>query len=161
MRARTVAAGRAFATLGVVVLFSCSALANSSRLTVVNQVLTPVSGASSTIELYLSRLGTYYAELYLEREDESAPSLVPVDIGLSLRFLRGEAIVFERDVEARFEAGQAVTTILFLDIPRDLPQRKALALVVSLHHIEPAFSGSAVKLRLQLTRKVQRLPLRR
>lgn len=161
MRARRVRAGRAFAALGVFALLSCSALANGSRLTVVNEVLEPISGTSATIELYLSRLGSYYAELYLERDGDAAPLATPVDIGLSLTFLRDDEVVLERDVAARFEAGQAAATILFLDVPRELPQRKALAMVVSLHDIDPALSSTATKLRLQLTRKAQLLPLRR
>lgn len=149
------------ATLAVFILLSCNAPANSARLTVVNELLEPVDGATSTIELYLSRLGTYYAELYLERDGAAAPPATPVDIGLSLTFLRGDEIVLERDVAARFDAGQAVTTMLFLDIPRDLPQRKTLAMVVSLHDIDPALGDAAAQLRLQLTRKAQLLPLRR
>ena len=161
MRARAVSTGTAFVTLGVCVLFTCSAFANSSRLTVVNEVLAPVSGASSTFELYLSRVGTYYAELYLEREGDAAPPAMPVAVDLSLRFLRGDEVVIERDVAARFEAGQTATTMLFLDVPHDLPQRKPLAMVVSLHDIDAALSGTGVTLRLQLTRKAQLLPLRR
>jgi hypothetical protein len=140
---------------------TCGALANSARPIVVNELLEPASGASSTIELYVSRLGTYYAELYLERDGMSVPPAAAVSTGVKFTFLRGEEVLLERDVVATFDPGQPARTLLLLDIPRDLPQRKALAMVVTLHDVDPALREAATSLRLQLTRKVQLSPLRR
>lgn len=154
-------AGGALAACGVLLLMTCGTLANSARPIVVNELLEPVSGASSTIELYLSRLGTYYAELYLERDGMSVPPAAAISTGVKFTFLRGEEVLLERDVAATFDVGQPVTTLLLLNIPRDLPQRKALAMVVTLHDVDPALREAATSLRLQLTRKVQLSPLRR
>lgn len=161
MKARTVRKNGTRALLPVLILLSCAALANGTRLTVVNEVLEPVSGAGLTVELYFSRLGTYYAELYLERDGVGAPPPAPLELGLGFRFLRGEEVLIERDVIARFAAGQPVTTLLFLDIPRDLPQREGLAMEVRVRDVDPALRDVAANLRLQLTRKAQLSPLHR
>lgn len=161
MKAWTVRTNGALAILPLLILLSCGALANGTRVTVVNEVLQPVDGAESTVELYLSRLGTYYAELYLERDGAAAPSPAPVEFGLGFTFLRGEEVLLERELMARFEAGQPVTTLFFVDIPRDLPQREALAMVVTLRAVDPALRDIAANLRLQLSRKPQLSPLHR
>ena len=161
MKRSRIRAGATLATFGVLLVLTCDAFANSARPLVVNAILEPVSGASSTIDLYMSRLGTYYAELYLERDGVSAAPPVAVSTGVKFTFLRGEEVLFERDVVAAFDPGQPATTLLLLDIPRDLPQRKALAMIVTVHDVDPMLRETAANLRLQLTRKVQLSPLRR
>lgn len=161
MKAWTVRTNGALALLPVLMLLSCQALANGTRVTVVNEVLPAANAANVTVELYFSRLGTYYAELYLERDGAAAPPPTPVALGLGFTFLRGEEVLLEREFVARFEAGQPVTTLFFLDIPRELPQREALAMVVTLHAVDPALRDSAGYLRVQLTRKAQLSPLHR
>lgn len=161
MKRSRVRAGGTLAVCGVLLLTTCAALANSARPLIVNETLAPVSGASSTTELFISRLGTYYAELYLERDGVSVAPPATVSTGVRFTFLRGEEILLEREVVATFAPGQPVATLLFLDIPRDLPSRKALAMVVSVHDVHPLLGDTAAALRLQLTRKVQLSPLRR
>jgi len=161
MQRSNMRAGATLAAFAVLLVLACDAFANSARPIVVNERLAPVGGASATIELYLSRLGTYYAELYLERDGVSVPPPVAVSTGVKFTFLRGEEILLAREVVAAFDPGQPATTLLYLDVPRDLPQRKALVMVVTVHDVDPMLREVAANLRLQLTRKVQLSPLRR
>ena len=140
MKRSRMRAGAMLATFGVLLVLTCDTLANSARPLIVN---------------------TYYAELYLERDGVAAAPPVAVSTGVKFTFLRGEEVLLERDVVAAFDPGQPATTLLLLDIPRDLPQRKTLAMVVTVHDVDPVLGETAANLRLQLTRKVQLSPLRR
>ena len=67
--------------------------ANSSRLTVFNEVLSTTPDVPSTFPVYLSRLGTYYAELYIEPGDAAAERLQTlVDLDVTVSFQRREKI---------------------------------------------------------------------
>jgi hypothetical protein len=77
--------------------------ANSSRLTVFNEVLSTTPDVPSTFPVYLSRLGTYYAELYIEPGDAAAERLQTlVDLDVTVSFQRREKILFARDVTVQF-----------------------------------------------------------
>jgi len=127
--------------LALALIFQASALANSSRLTVINEVVDTTTGVDQIIPLYLSRLGSYYAELYLE--PSSATDVVrsaPLDLGLTISFLRREQLVLSRDVAISIAPGESVATLFYLNTPYDLPQRKGLEVVVNLHDVDPQFN---------------------
>ena len=137
-------------TLALALIFQASALANSSRLTVINEVVDQI------IPLYLSRLGSYYAELYLEPSSATdVARSAPLDLGLTISFLRREQLVLSRDVAISIAPGESVATLFYLNTPYDLPQRKGLEVVVNFHDVDPQFNDYYEGVRLQLTRKIQ------
>lgn len=161
MNARRLQTCRAPVVLLALVLVSFGVFANGTRVTVLNEVLAGANDASLSAGLYFSRLGTYYAELYLERDGAPVSPPAPVAFTLAFRFRRGEEILLARDVTAHFVAGRPVTTLLYLDVPRDLPQRDAITMDVRVPDFPAALREPATTLRLQLTRKVQLSPLQR
>ncbi|MDA0824424.1 MAG: hypothetical protein O3C28_18670, partial [Proteobacteria bacterium] len=109
--------------------------ANSSRLTVFNEVLSTTSDVPSTFPVYLSRLGTYYAELYIEPGEAAAGRLQTlVDLDVTVSFQRREKILFARDVTVQFSPEKNVAILFFIESPLHLPQRKGVDMVVIFHH---------------------------
>lgn len=75
--------------------FSSNSAANSTRLTLVSDILDPPIDAETNISLYLSPLGTYFIELYLEPpEDGKNASFEPFDVSVLVSFLQGEENIF-------------------------------------------------------------------
>ncbi len=148
--------------VGTTVLMSAAVVspadANSSRLTVLNAVIEPVPGVKNVFQLYLSRLGTYYAELYLE--SEHVPRHKPIDLALTVSFLRREKLMLSRELEIQFVPGKNVATLFFFDVPYDLPQRKNIEVVVSFSEVDPRLKDHFEVVRLQMTRKVQIVPFK-
>ena len=106
--------------------------------------------------LDLSRLGTYYAELYLEpTAPEDSPRTIPLDLDFTVSFLRRDEIVLTKDVALSLAPGENVVTLFYLYSPSDLSQRKGLEMVVNFHEVDPHFNDYYEAVRLQLTRKVQ------
>ena len=84
--------------VGATILMTAAVVqANSSRLAVLNEVIDPVPGVEHVSPLYLSRLGTNYAELYLEPSHASRRD--PIDLALTVSFLRREKLVLSRHLE--------------------------------------------------------------
>lgn len=136
--------------------------ANSSRLTVVNEILEPGEGVPVSIPLYLSRLGTYFAELYLEvPEGKIDPSFKMLDVSIKITFLNGEKNVFEREVTVMFTPQKRVATLFYAETPSDLPQRRPLEMLVVVEPAGQSPTASSSDYRIQLTRKPQFLAPRR
>ena len=149
------------ATILLTFAFHSGAVANSSRLTVLNEIIDATTGIEQIVPLYLSRLGTYYAELYLEpTAPEDSPRTIPLDLDFTVSFLRRDEIVLTKDVALSLAPGQNVATLFYLYSPSDLPQRKGLEMVVNFHEVDPRFNDYYEAVRLQLTRKVQIRPFR-
>ncbi|MFT4560482.1 MAG: hypothetical protein ACI9BW_000216 [Gammaproteobacteria bacterium] len=151
-----------FVSLLVLMLgFATGACANSSRLTVFNEVLNTTPDVQTTYSVYLSRLGTYYAELYLEPDEQPAgrPQSA-VDLAVTVSFVRRAKILFSREVTVRFSPEKNVATLFFIESPHHLPQRKGLDMTVKFHHPDPSHLGLVDRVRLQLTRKLQVGPLK-
>lgn len=145
-------------TLILVLSVHAGALA-SPRLTVLNEVMDAMTGVEHIVPLYLSRLGSYYAELYLERGTViDAERTVPLDLAFTISFLRREELVLSREVAISLEPGQNVATLFYLHSPYELPQRKGLEVVVNFHEVDPHFNEYYEAVRLQLIRKVQIAP---
>jgi len=83
--------------------FSSNSAANSSRLTLVSEILDLPTDAETNIPLYLPRLGRYFIELYLEPpEDGKNASFEPFDVSVLVSFLQGDENIFERKVVVQF-----------------------------------------------------------
>ncbi len=131
----------------------------STRLIVLNEVLDATTDVDHSVPLYLSRLGSYYAELYLEPGVViDIERTVPLDLAFTVSFLRREELVLSKEVAISLEPGQDVATLFYLHSPYDLPQRKGLDVVVNFHDVDPHFKEYYEAVRLQLTRKAQLAP---
>ena len=145
-------------TLILAVAVHTGALA-STRLTVLNEVMDATTDVEHTLPLYLSRLGSYYAELYFEPGVAiEAERTVPLDLAFTISFLRREEVVLSKELAISLEPGQNVATLFYVDSPYDLPQRKGLEVVVNFHNVDPHFNDYYEAVRLQLTRKVHLAP---
>jgi hypothetical protein len=141
--------------------FATVACANGSRLTVFNEVLSTTQDVLSTFPVYLSRLGTYYAELYIEPDDPVGDGpQTTVDLAVTVSFQRRDKILFSRDLTVQFSPENNVATLFFIDSPFHLPQRKGVDMVIQFHHTDESSAGIVNRVRLQLTRKPQIGPLK-
>lgn len=144
------------------VVFAGVVQANNARLTVINEKLDPVAGVQASFPLYLSRLGTYFAELYLESPSGVASAtLAPLNVSVLVTFIDGEKSVFEREIAVKFNPTKRVATLFYVDTPFDLPQRQDLEMQVTLLQLDNALDMDATDIRIQLTRKPQILPFMR
>jgi hypothetical protein len=148
-------------TLLLALAHSSGVIANGSRLTVINEIIDAAAGVEQIVPLYLSRLGTYYAELYFEPiAPADDPRTVPLDLAFTISFLRRQEPVLSRDIAISLAPGEHVTTLFFLHSPSDLPQRTGLDVVVNFHDVDPRFNDYYEAVRLQMTRKVQIAPFK-
>lgn len=148
-------------TLVLAFTVHAGALANSSRLTVLNEIMDAAAGVEQIVPLYLSRLGSYYTELYLEPGTTSgAERTVPLELAFTISFLRLDELVLSRDVALSLAPGENVATLFYLYSPSDLPQRKGLEVVVNFHDVDPRFNDYYEAVRLQMTRKIQIVPFK-
>jgi hypothetical protein len=135
---------------------SLNSVANNSRLTVVSEILDPAFNVQTTIPLYLSRVGTYFVELYLEVPDGlTDTSSATLDVSVLVTFLHRENSLFERQVAVHFTPKKRVATLLYVEMPFDLPQRRALEMNVTVSPIDQSSPPATTNFRIQLTRKPQ------
>lgn len=108
--------------------------------------------AAVSLPLRLSRGGRYYAELLLEAADggQALPA-TPLTVGGTLRVRRAARELFARPVALSLSAAMPGGTVTWLEVPRDLPQRRRMVVEVVL--APPAPPG--YRYRLQLTRKLE------
>lgn len=135
-----------------------------TRRTVLNEVIAPAADPELQFPLYLSKRGAYYAELIREPPagDGSAatPAAAAADLAFTIQILREGEVLFSQDYRRRVSPDFAGETLFWLDVPSDLPQRRDLNVIV---RFDPASAGRdqpTPGLRLQITRKLELLPLR-
>ena len=118
---------------------------------ILDTVLDPAA-SSYSLPLRLPRSGRYYAEILLEA---GAARAAPVALDLAFTFRRGERVLVVREVHVSVHAQAPTQTLFWLEVPRDLPEHKRLALDITRAGVAP-IEGV---LRFQFTRKAELLPL--
>ncbi len=158
--------GRATWTLALALLLCASAWAvhyvpPSGRL-VINTPVPAVVGQPTTLPLYFSDLGEYYAELLPEPAARAPFSASPhadeASVALTISVWRDGKLLYSRDIAGAMGGERGRTVVLWLDVPRDLPQRRVLEMTLVFRALPAALAGGA--LRFQLARKLQFPPIR-
>ena len=111
--------------------------------------LVPLAGPAS-FPFYLPKRGQYYAEILREAgPDPTAAQALDVTV----RVMRDTTVVFEKRVQHVLPADANGATLFWLNAPYDVPDRRGLTVTVATN------APLSTPLRLQITRKVELLPL--
>lgn len=114
---------------------------------VLNEVVS--TAPASSYPFYLPKRGRYYAEIIREGQTDTAPQT----FNLIVRVMRDTNVLFEKHVQQTLASDQSSATLFWLNSPYDVPDRHELTLTVATD------TPLAAPLRLQITRKVELLPL--
>jgi hypothetical protein len=116
---------------------------------VINEVLQPTP-VEHCFGLYLPHQGRYYAEIL---RDDAIPATGGTTIDFSMRVDGGRKNYLNRRFVRQMSAEQSGATVLWFNSPYDVPTRRELSLCVSAHN------DSASLLRIQISRKLELLPI--
>ena len=131
----------AIAALAVAAMPAAGVYTEPTRRIVLNEVVDVPQSEPAIYDLYLSRGGRYYTELYLEpRSDESRLAhREPVELTVAITVTRRDRIVHSEQVPVHVAPGEIHQTLLWAKSPWDWPQRKNMQVSFTVQSANAAF----------------------